>query len=74
MSTPMLRIQSGMAIHTRPRGRPEEHICRTTNAVRFDRIARARLARAPPPGLAVVRLITLTIILLLGRIGCAQHP
>src|SRR4029450_10933359 len=57
MSTPMSRIQSGIAYQTSPSGRPDANDCRTTNAVRFDRIARARLARAPPPGLGEGRFI-----------------
>ena len=39
MSTPMLRIQSGMAYQTRPKGRPEENDNSATDAVRHDRIA-----------------------------------
>src|SRR5579864_2633751 len=47
MSTPILRIQSGMAIHTRPSGRPDENDSSTTDAVRHERIAAARLAMVP---------------------------
>ncbi len=39
MSTPALRIQSGMAIHTSPRGSPEENESRETDAVRHDIMA-----------------------------------
>src|SRR5688572_1188708 len=42
MSTPELRIQSGMAIHTRPSGMPEENDSSATEAVRHDVIAAAR--------------------------------
>src|SRR5262245_16544605 len=42
-STPTLRIQSGMAIHTSPRGRPEEKLRSTTEAVRQDFMASTRL-------------------------------
>src|SRR5918995_2319013 len=72
MSTPMSRIQSGIASQTNPSGRPDENCCRTTNAVRLERIAMTRLASAPP-GL-LEEFITLTIILLLGTSGCVQHP
>src|SRR4030095_17005134 len=74
MSTPMSRIQSGMAIQTRPSGKPDANICSTTNAVRFERIATARLAKAPVGALGGFRVITLTLFLLFGRTGCAQHP
>ncbi len=47
MSTPILRIQSGMAIHTRPSGSPDENDSRTTEAVRQERIASDRLASVP---------------------------
>jgi hypothetical protein len=47
MSTPMSRIQSGMAIHTKPKGRPEEKDRRETEAVRQDLIAWMMLARVP---------------------------
>jgi hypothetical protein len=43
-----------MEYHTRPRGSPEENERRATDAVRQDRIARARLATAPGFVLAVV--------------------
>src|SRR5688572_7385389 len=39
MSTPMSRIQSGMAYHTRPRGSPDANDWRATAAVRGERIA-----------------------------------
>jgi hypothetical protein len=47
MSTPEARIQSGMEYQMRPRGSPEEKESRATDAVRHDRIAVARLWRAP---------------------------
>src|ERR1700687_110919 len=47
MSTPILRIQSGMAIHTSPSGSPDENDSSTTEAVRQERIAAARLAMVP---------------------------
>src|SRR5436309_1413571 len=42
-STPALRIQSGIAIQTSPRGRPDEKLRSTTEAVRHDFIASTRL-------------------------------
>src|SRR5512137_1035818 len=47
MSTPIDRIQSGIAYQTKPSGMPDENESRTTDAVRHDRIARARLLQAP---------------------------
>jgi hypothetical protein len=47
MSTPIERIQSGIEYHTRPSGSPDEKDSSTTDAVRQDRIARARLTSAP---------------------------
>jgi hypothetical protein len=73
MSTPMSRIQSGMATQTSPRGRPDANDWRTTAAVRLDRIASARLARAPPPGLGRVWCIKVTITLLVGTTRGVQH-
>src|SRR5262245_46732949 len=46
MSMPRLRIQSGIAVPTRPSGKPEENDRRVTDAVRQDRIARPRLENA----------------------------
>src|SRR5262245_31426942 len=45
MSTSIERIQSGIAIQTRPRGRPELNESRTTDAVRQDLIAARRVVR-----------------------------
>jgi hypothetical protein len=45
MSTSIERIQSGIAIQTRPSGRPELKERRTTDAVRHDLIAATRLVR-----------------------------
>ncbi|MNC89660.1 hypothetical protein D3C83_56320 [compost metagenome] len=47
MSTPMSRIQSGMAIHTRPSGIPEENIIRVTDQVRREVKAQPRLFQVP---------------------------
>src|SRR5687767_5934265 len=47
MSTPMLRSQSGMAIHTRPSGSPDEKESSETDAVRHERIASHRLRNVP---------------------------
>src|SRR5262245_61398787 len=47
MSTPIECIQSGIAIVTRPSGRPEEKDSSATAAVRHDVIAVARLANVP---------------------------
>ena len=44
MSTPMSRIQSGMAIQTRPSGSPEENESSVTESVRQERKA-ARMVR-----------------------------
>src|SRR5438094_4883416 len=47
MLTPLLAIQSGTAIMTRPNGRPEENERSDTAAVRHDVIAWLRLRKAP---------------------------
>ena len=47
MSTPTLRIQSGIAIQTSPRGIPEENDMRTTDLVRQAEKARTRLFPMP---------------------------
>jgi len=47
MSTPMLRIQSGMAMRTSPKGRPDENDRRETAAVRQEAIDRAIPRSAP---------------------------
>src|SRR4051812_19967397 len=47
MSMPDLRIQSGMATHTSPRGMPEAKDMRVTEAVRHEVKAPRRLWRAP---------------------------
>ena len=47
MSTPLSRIQSGMAIHTRPSGIPDEKDSNTTEAVRQLLMAIHRPSRAP---------------------------
>jgi hypothetical protein len=47
MSTPMSRIQSGIANHTSPKGRPEEKERRETDPVRQDVIAWNRLSQVP---------------------------
>ena len=47
MSTPMSRIQSGMAIQTSPSGRPDENDSSATDAVRQEVNARARLTQVP---------------------------
>jgi hypothetical protein len=47
MSTPLARIQSGIAMRTSPRGKPEEKDRRATAAVRQEVIARAMLFRIP---------------------------
>src|SRR5512139_314998 len=52
MSTPIERIQSGIEYQTRPSGSPEENDRSATEAVRQERIARARATSAP--GLSVV--------------------
>src|SRR5207249_4953266 len=48
MSTPLSRIQSGMAYQTTPSGSPDENDSSDTAAVRHERIARTRFANAPP--------------------------
>jgi hypothetical protein len=47
MSTPISRIQSGMASHTSPSGIPEAKDMRLTEAVRHDVNARAMLSQVP---------------------------
>jgi hypothetical protein len=47
MSMPDLRIQSGMAIHTRPRGMPEAKDISVTDAVRQEVNAWPRLWKVP---------------------------
>src|SRR3990172_4446276 len=47
MSTPMERIQSGMAYQTSPRGSPEANERSATAAVRQELMARARFESAP---------------------------
>src|SRR5687768_6227190 len=42
MSTPMSRIQSGMAYHTRPSGRPDAKERSATDSVRVERRASSR--------------------------------
>src|SRR5262249_2333101 len=48
MSTPIERIQSGIAISTRPSGRLDEKDRRTTEAVRQERSASISPLRPPP--------------------------
>src|SRR6516164_8124291 len=48
MSTPIERNQSGIAISTRPSGRPDENDRRTTEAVRQERSASISPLRPPP--------------------------
>jgi hypothetical protein len=45
ISTPAFRSQSGIAIQTKPKGRPDEKESKTTDAVRQDRIASRMLVR-----------------------------
>src|SRR5947207_2895038 len=45
MSTPMSFSHTGIAFHTRPRGRPEEKLSSMTTASRFERTARLRLSQ-----------------------------
>src|SRR3990172_8050565 len=47
ISTPMSRIQSGIAYQTSPRGRPDANERSATAAVRQELIARARFESAP---------------------------
>src|SRR5262245_15130064 len=54
MSTPVSRIQSGMAYQPRPSGSPDENDSSATEAVRHERMARTRLANAPSLGFEVV--------------------
>jgi hypothetical protein len=47
MSSPIARIQSGIAMYTSPSGRPEEKESSTTEAVRQERIDATMLRSAP---------------------------
>jgi hypothetical protein len=47
ISTPILRIQSGMAMRTSPKGRPDENDRRETAAVRQEVIDRAIPRKGP---------------------------
>jgi len=47
MSTPMLRIQSGIAVMTSASGRPDENESKTTDPVRHEARARPRRAKVP---------------------------
>jgi hypothetical protein len=56
MSTPIERIQSGIASHTNPRGSPDENDWSATDAVRHDVIAPSTPRRSPPtPATVAVR-------------------
>src|SRR5215470_14356693 len=54
MSTPIERIQSGIASHTNPSGSPEENDWSATDAVLHDVIALSTPCRRSPPTLATV--------------------
>src|SRR5438552_3580425 len=56
MSMPTLRIQSGMAIHTSPSGRPDENDSSATAAVRQEPMAWRRLPSLPTPLSASAKL------------------
>src|SRR5690348_13407478 len=54
MSTPIERIQSGIAGHTRPRGSPEENDWSATDAVLHDVIAASTPFRRSAPTVVTV--------------------
>src|SRR5688572_18058072 len=77
MSTPMSRIQSGMAIHTSPSGMPDENDISVTDAVRQEVNALARLTQVPGFfgfGGGVVTLVFLGGDETCGTIAGFQHP
>jgi hypothetical protein len=50
MSTPMLRIQSGIAVMTSANGSPDENESKTTDPVRHEASARPSRAKGPAGG------------------------